>query len=104
MRTVREKIRQQTARTRLRVDLGELVGPLNRIILAGGLLRHWELHEEAGRSRSIRLASAVAVPDEAAGSTRSAVPGGVTQWERRGGVAYFYPTGRRGVAALHVVG
>ena len=32
MQTVREKIRQQTERTRLRVDLGELVGGLNRII------------------------------------------------------------------------
>ena len=32
MKTVREKIRQQTERTRLRVDLGELVGVLNRII------------------------------------------------------------------------
>jgi hypothetical protein len=31
MQTVREKIRQQTERTRLRVDLGELVGTLNRI-------------------------------------------------------------------------
>lgn len=29
---VREKIRQQTERTRLRGDLGELVGTLNRII------------------------------------------------------------------------
>jgi len=30
MRAVREKIRQQTERTRLRVELGELVGALNR--------------------------------------------------------------------------
>ena len=32
MQTVREKIRQQTERTRLRVDLGEVGGVLNRII------------------------------------------------------------------------
>lgn len=36
MKTVREKIRQQTERTRLRVDLGELMGTLNRIITGGG--------------------------------------------------------------------
>jgi hypothetical protein len=78
MQRVREKIRQQTERTRLRVDLGELGGDSqpDHSWLAG-LIRYWELHKEAGRSRSVRLASAVAVLDEAAGPTRSAVPGGV---------------------------
>ena len=76
MQTVREKIRQQTERTRLRVDLGELVGTLNRIIRGWrAYFVDWELHEEAGRSRSVRLASAVAVLEEAAGRTRSAAPG-----------------------------
>src|SRR5207244_6911170 len=42
-----------------------------------GLLRDCELYEDAGPSRSVRLASAVGVLEEATGSTRSAVPGGV---------------------------
>ena len=78
MQTVREKIRQQTERTRLRVDLGELVGTLNRIIVG------WRAYFAIGNSTKkladldryvwLRLS---AVLDEAAGLTRSAVPGGV---------------------------
>ena len=96
MQTVRGKIRQQTERTRLRVDLGELVGTLNRIV------RGWRASFALGNSTkkladlNVSLASAVAVLEEAAGLTRW-VPGGVCGMERRSGLAYFYPTGRRGL-------
>jgi len=49
MKAVRERIRRQTERTRLRVELGELVGALepDHSRLAG-LFLAGELHEEAG--------------------------------------------------------
>src|SRR4029434_1354013 len=48
MKTVRERIRQQTERTRLRVELGELVGALNRIIRGwGGVFSLVELSNAA---------------------------------------------------------
>jgi hypothetical protein len=44
MKAVRERIRRQTERTRLRVELGELVGALNRII------RGWRAYFSLGNS------------------------------------------------------
>ena len=60
MRGVRAKIRQQTERCRLRVDLAELVAGLNRVIRGGrNYCPRGQLHQEACRSGSVRAASAV---------------------------------------------
>lgn len=49
MKAVRERIRQQTERTRLRVELGELAGALEPdLSRLAGLFLAGELHEEAG--------------------------------------------------------
>jgi RNA-directed DNA polymerase len=105
MQTVREKIRQQTERTRLRVDLGELVGTLNRIILG------WRAYFAIGNSTKkladldryvwLRLWRFLKKRQGPRGRLYSEA---FADWERRSGLAYFYPPGRRGVAALHVVG
>jgi group II intron reverse transcriptase/maturase len=97
MRTVREKIRQQTERTRLRVDLGELVGTLNRTILG------WRAYFALGNSTKkladldryvwLRLWRFLKKRQGARGRLS---PEAFTEWERRSGLAYFYPTGRRG--------
>jgi hypothetical protein len=104
MQTVREKIRQQTERTRLRVDLGELVGTLNRTIVG------WRAYFAIGNSTKkladldryvwLRLWRFLKKRQGARGRLD---PAAFTEWERRSGLAYFYPTGRRG-QALHVVG
>lgn len=97
MQTVREKIRQQTERTRLRVDLGELVGTLNRII------RGWRAYFTIGNSTKkladldryvwLRLWRFL---KKRQGSRGRLYPAAFTEWERRSGLAYFYPKGRRG--------
>ena len=97
MQTVREKIRQQTERTRLRVDLGELVGGLNRIITG------WRAYFSIGNSTKkladldryvwLRLWGFLTKRQGARGRLYLAA---FVEWERRSGLAYFYPKGRRG--------
>ena len=97
MQTVREKIRQHTERTRLRVDLGELVGTLNRIIVG------WRAYFAIGNSTKkladldrfvwLRLWRFLKQRQDPRGRLLLAV---FAEWERRSGLAYFYPTGRRG--------
>ena len=94
----REKIRQQTERTRLRVDLGELVGTLNRII-AG-----WRAYFAIGNSTKkladldryvwLRLSGFLT---KRQGSRGRLYPAAFAEWERRSGLAYVYPPGRRGL-------
>lgn len=96
MRMVREKIRQQTERTRLRVELGELVGSLNRII------RGWRSYFSIGNSTKkladldryvrLRLWRFLRKRQGPRGRLR---PEAFGEWERRSGLTYFYPTGRR---------
>jgi RNA-directed DNA polymerase len=96
MKTVRERIRQQTERTRLRVELGELVGALNRII------RGWRAYFSIGNSTKqladldryvrLRLWRFLRKRQGPRGRLR---PAAFAAWERRSGLTYFYPTGRR---------
>lgn len=96
MKTVRERIRQQTERTRLRVELGELVGALNRSI------RGWRAYFSLGNSTQqladldryvrLRLGRFLRKRQGARGRLH---PGAFAAWERRSGLTYFYPTGRR---------
>ena len=102
--TVREKIRQQTERTRLRVDLGELVGTLNRILLG------WRAYFAIGNSTKkladldryvwLRLWRFLKKRQGPRGRLESVA---FAAWERRSGLAYFYPAGRPRFPALHVV-
>ena len=98
MQTVRERSRQQTARTRLRVALGELVGALHRII------RGWRAYcsignatqpladlDRDGRLRRWRFLRKRQGPR---GRLR---PAAFAAWERRSGLTYVDPTGRRGL-------
>ena len=96
MKTVRERIRQQTERTRLRVELGALVGALNRII------RGWRAYFSIGNSTKqladldryvrLRLWRFLRKRQGPRGRLR---PAAFAAWERRSGLTYFYPTGRR---------
>jgi RNA-directed DNA polymerase len=98
MQTVREKIRQQTERSRLRVDLGEVVGILNRIIVG------WRAYFAIGNSTKkladldryvwLRLSGFLT---KRQGSRGRLYPAAFAEWERRSGLAYFYPPGRRGL-------
>jgi len=98
MKLVREKIRRKTARTRLRVDLRELVASLNRII------RGWRAYFRIGNSTKKladldryvwhRLWRFLQKRQGPRGRLR---PEAFAQWERRCGLTYFYPTGRRGL-------
>lgn len=98
MKTVREKIRQQTERTRLRVELSEMVDALNRII------RGWRAYFSLGNSTKkladldryvwLRLWRFL---QTRRGSRGRLQPEAFAEWERRSGLAYFYPTGRRGL-------
>lgn len=97
MRVVREKIRRETARSRLRVDLRELVGTLNRII------RGWRAYFSIGNSTKkladldryvwLRLWRFLQKRQGSRGRLELA---GFAEWERRCGLTYFYPTGRGG--------
>jgi len=105
MQTVREKIRQQTERTRLRVDLGELVGTLTRII------RGWRAYFAIGNSTKkladldryvwLRLSGLL---DEAAGLTRSAVSDGVCGVGATERLGLLLSHGTTWSSASHVVG
>jgi hypothetical protein len=96
MKAVRERIRQQTERTRLRVELGELVGALNRII------RGWRVYFSIGNStkqladldRYVRL-RLWRFLRKRQGPRGRLCPWAFAAWERRSGLTYFYPTGRR---------
>lgn len=98
MKTVREKIRRQTERTRLRVDLTELAGDLNRII------RGWRAYFSIGNStkkladldRYVWLRLWLFLKKRQ-GSRGRLFPVAFAEWERRSGLTYFYPTGRRGL-------
>jgi len=97
MKTVREKIRQQTERTRLRVALSELVGNLNQII------RGWRAYFSIGNSTKkladldryvwYRLWRFLRKRQGPRGRLSSKA---FVEWERRSGLASFYPIGRRG--------
>ena len=96
MKTVREGIRQQTERTRWRVELGELVSALNRII------RGWRASFSIGNATQqladldryvrLRLWRFLRKRQGPRGRLR---PAAFAAWERRSGLTYFYPRGRR---------
>lgn len=95
MKLVRAKIREQTERTRLRVELSELVVSLNRLIVG------WRGYFAIGNStkrladldRYVRL-RLWRFLRKRRGSRGRLAPTAFAQWERRSGLAYFYPTGR----------
>jgi RNA-directed DNA polymerase len=96
MKTVREKIRQHTERTRLRVELGELAGAVNAII------RGWRAYfsignctkKLAGLERHVRfrLWRFLRKRQGPRGRLR---PDAFVEWARRSSLTYFYPKGRR---------
>jgi group II intron reverse transcriptase/maturase len=98
MKSVREKIRQQTERTRLRVELTELVGGLNRLI------RGWRAYFSIGNSTKkltdldryvwLRLWRFLT---KRQGSRGRLLPATFAEWEQRSGLTYFYPSGRGGL-------
>jgi group II intron reverse transcriptase/maturase len=98
MKSVREKIRQHTERTRLRVELTELVGGLNRLI------RGWRAYFSIGNSTKklsdldryvwLRLWGFL---KKRQGSRGRLMPATFAEWEQRSGLTYFYPSGRRGL-------
>jgi RNA-directed DNA polymerase len=98
MKTVRERIRQQTERPRVRVERGEVVGALNRI------LRGWRAYCSIGHATPqladldryvrLRLWRFLRQRQGPRGRLR---PAAFAAWERRSGLTYFYPTGRRAV-------
>jgi group II intron reverse transcriptase/maturase len=95
MKAVRAKIREQTERTRLRVELGELVGALNRLIVG------WRAYFAIGNSTKkladldryvrLRLWRFLRKRQGPRGQLR---PAAFVEWERWSGLAYFYPKGR----------
>jgi hypothetical protein len=94
MRGMRAKIRQQTERCRLRVDLAELVAGLNRVI------RGWRNYFRVGNSTKkladldryvwLRLWIFLRKRQGPRGHLR---PEGYAAWLRRSGLERFYPTG-----------
>lgn len=98
MARVRARIRQLTERTRLRVGLGELVETLNRTI------RGWRAYFSLGNSTK-RLADLDRYVrsrlwrflQKRQGPRGRLRPADFVEWERRSGLTYFYPTGRRGL-------
>lgn len=95
MKAVRAKLRQQTETTRLRVELGEVVGSLNRIIVG------WRAYFSIGNAtkqladldRYVRLRMWRFLKKRQ-GPRGRFLPNDVMEWERRSGLAYFYPKGR----------
>jgi len=98
MKAVREKIRQQTERTRLRVELSDLVGSLNQLI------RGWRAYFAIGNStkkladldRYVRL-RLWRFLKKRQGPRGRLQPEAFVEWERKSGLTYFYPTGRSGL-------
>lgn len=95
MKTIRAKLRQQTEKTRLRVELGELVGSLNSIIVG------WRAYFSIGNAtkkladldRYVRLRMWRFLKKRQ-GPRGRFLPKDFLEWERRSGLAYFYPQGR----------
>lgn len=93
-RGVRAKIRPQTERCRLRVDLAELVAGLNRVI------RGWRTYVRVGNStkkladldRYVRLRRWIFLRKRQ-GPRGRLRPEGYAAWLRRSGLERFYPTG-----------
>jgi group II intron reverse transcriptase/maturase len=96
MKTVRERIRQQTERTRVRVARGELVGALHRI------MRGWRAYVTIGNStqpladldRYVRL-RLWRFLRQRQGPRGRLCPAAFAAWERRSGLTSCYPRGRR---------
>lgn len=96
MKRVREAIRHQTERTRLRVELSEMVGALNRFI------RGWRAYFSIGNSTKkladldryvrVRLWRFL---EKRQGPRGHLPPAAFVEWERRSGLTYFYLPGRR---------
>lgn len=95
MQAVRAKVRQETDRRRLRVELGDLVGSLNRLI------RGWRNYFRLGNSTKkladldryvwLRLWTFLR---KRRGSRGRLKPEGFAAWLRRSGLERFYPAGR----------
>ena len=95
MSAVREKIRRETSRDRLRVGLAELVSALNRFI------RGWRAYFSIGNStkkladldRYVRF-RLWRFLRKRRGSRGQLLPKAFVEWERWSGLTYFYPKGR----------
>ena len=102
MRSVRAKIREQTERRRLRMELPKLVEGLNRVI------RGWRNYFRIGNStkkladldRYVRLRLWKFLKGRQ-GARGRLTPLVFTAWLRQSGVTYFYPPGRGRNTALH---
>lgn len=98
MKAVRAKLREPTDRSRLYVALPELVGSLNRIICG------WRTYFSQGNSTK-KLADLDRYVfrrlwrffKHRRGSRGRLTPAAYWEWERRSGLAYFYPKGRSGL-------
>ncbi|MEK7996390.1 MAG: reverse transcriptase domain-containing protein, partial [Planctomycetota bacterium] len=95
MKAVRAKVREQTERRRLRVDLPELVNGLNRVI------RGWRNYFRIGNSTKKLQDLDKYVWERLRiflrgrqGSRGKLTPEKFAAWWRYSGVAYFYPPGR----------
>jgi hypothetical protein len=95
MSGIREKIRRETSRDRLRVGLDELVSALNRFI------RGWRAYFSIGNStkkladldRYVRF-RLWRFLRKRRGSRGQLLPKAFVEWERWSGLTYFYPKGR----------
>lgn len=98
MKAVRAKLRALTDRSRLFVETGELVGALNRIICG------WRAYFSQGNATQ-KLADLDRYVwrrlwrffKGRCGSRGHLTPTAFAAWERRSGLAYFYPKGRSGL-------
>lgn len=98
MKAVRARIRVLTDRSRLYVELPELVGSLNRIICG------WRAYFSQGNSTK-KLADLDRYVwrrlwcffKKRRGSRGRLTPRAFAEWERRSGLTYFYPKGRSGL-------
>ena len=98
MKRVREKIRAHTDRSRLYVELPELVGALNRII------RGWRAYFSQGNATK-KLADLDRYVrrrlwrffQRRRGSRGRLTVQAFVEWERRSDLTYFYPKGRSGL-------
>jgi RNA-directed DNA polymerase len=90
----RAKIRQQTARCRLRVDLAELVAGLNRVIRGGrnSCRAGHSTKKRADLERYVRLRLWICLRNRQ-GPRGHWRPEGSAAWRRRSGLERFYPTG-----------
>ena len=104
MKAIRERVRVFTSRTRLRVDLRELMMELNRLI------RGWRNYFCVGNStkkladldRYVRCRLWLFL-SRRRGHRGRLSPEAFVAWLRRSGLMYFYPPGRGRLAALQAV-